>query len=62
MINLCLCMGPQGNDPVCPCEMRQQGLEPNNSWTPEKIEEFKEALGKIYNWEKEEDVNSLFKK
>lgn len=55
-------MGPQGNDPVCPCEMRQQGLEPNNSWTPEKIEEFKEALGKIYNWEKKEDVNSLFKK
>lgn len=41
---MCACMGPQGNDPMCPCKMRQAGLEPTPVWTPEKREELKRAL------------------
>ena len=51
----CACMGPQGNDPMCPCEMRASGLEPHNSWTPEKIQELKDVLAKFYNWEKDKN-------
>ena len=42
-------MGPQGDDPVCPCAMRKQGLQPHNSWSQEKIEELEQALSNIYN-------------
>lgn len=52
-MELCACMGPQGDDPVCPCAMRRQGLQPYNNWTPEKIEEFKAVLAKLYNWKDE---------
>lgn len=54
-VKVCACMGPQGNDPVCPCKMRSRGLEPHNNWTPEKIEEFKEVLSKLYNWKKDKN-------
>jgi len=40
----CACMGPQGNDPVCPCRMRAMGLVPHDIWTPEKVAELDEAL------------------
>ena len=53
--NICACMEPQGNDSVCPCAMRRQGLQPHDGWTTEKIEEFKKALSKLYNWK---DVNN----
>ena len=56
-INICACMGPQGSDPVCPCQMRAQGLQPYNGWTPEKIEEFEKALSKLYNWKEVKHVN-----
>lgn len=47
----CACMGPQGNDPMCPCQMRNAGLEPHNSWTPEAIAELDAALGRCFGWE-----------
>ena len=46
----CACMGPQGDDPHCPCEMRQKGLEPTDPWTPEKVAELKEALRNMFEW------------
>ena len=49
----CACMGPQGNDPVCPCRMRAMGKEPYNIWTPEKIAELKKVLDEVYGWKKE---------
>lgn len=45
---MCAFMGPQGNDPMCPCKMRQAGLEPTPVWTPEKREELKRALKANY--------------
>ena len=47
-------MGPQGNDPVCPCQMKNRGLEPHNNWTPEKIKELHEALSSCFNWKEKE--------
>lgn len=43
---LCACMGPTGDDPFCPCVMKQKGLEPTPLWTSEKIEELRNALAK----------------
>ena len=51
-------MGPQGNDPVCPCAMRRQGLQPYDGWTPEKIKEFQEALSKMYQWKEVKNESS----
>lgn len=48
----CFCMGPQGTDPYCPCEMRQRGLNPTNPWTPEKIKELEDVLANIFQWDK----------
>lgn len=58
---LCACMGPQGNDPVCPCKMKAIGEEPHNSWTLEEIERLKNELSKMYNW-KDNNDQSNFKK
>ena len=46
----CACMGPQGNDPMCPCAMIQAGLEPFNPWTPEKKEELNRVLSHVFNF------------
>lgn len=40
----CACMGPQGNDPLCPCAMRRAGLTPSNQWTDAKILELETTL------------------
>ena len=53
----CACMGPQGADPLCPCEMRRAGLEPTPLWTPEKRAELEEAMRKIVERE-EADLRS----
>jgi hypothetical protein len=45
---LCACLGPQGLDPVCPCQMRQQGLEPSNQWTEDDKQRLHQALDKIF--------------
>jgi hypothetical protein len=44
-------MGPQGNDPVCPCSMRNLGLQPTNLWTEESKEKLNKALTEIFSWE-----------
>lgn len=46
----CACMGRQGDDPFCPCVMRQKGLEPTDPWTPEKVEELNKALKEMFGW------------
>jgi hypothetical protein len=45
-ISMCACMGPVGDDPYCPCDMRRRGLVPTNPWTPEKIAELHRVLDK----------------
>jgi hypothetical protein len=45
-ISMCACMGPTGDDPHCPCDMRRRGLVPTNPWTPEKIAELHRVLDK----------------
>ena len=51
-MNACACMGPQGNDPVCPCAMRAMGKEPSNQWTPEEIQRLHNVLSDIFGWDK----------
>lgn len=36
-MNRCFCMGRQGDDPYCPCEMRARGLIPSTEWTKEEL-------------------------
>ena len=52
-MSACACMGPQGNDPVCPCAMRAMGKEPSNQWTQEEIDKLHKVLGEIFGWDKE---------
>lgn len=44
----CACLGPVGDDPYCPCDMRQRDLIPTSLWTPEKIAELRLTLDKMY--------------
>lgn len=55
MINVCACMGPQGNDSECPCKMKAKGLQPTG-WTEEEKERLTYALSKMYEWEKNDDI------
>lgn len=58
MINLCSCMGPIGDDPMCPCAMRNAGLTPTEIWTPEKKAELEAALSKMFDWKDEDDTDN----
>lgn len=31
---VCACKGPQGNAPMCPCQLRDKGLAPRTFTTP----------------------------
>ena len=46
-MSMCACMGPQGNDPLCPCRMVAAGLKPTPIWTPQKKEELLAAFKEI---------------
>lgn len=35
---------------MCPCAMRNAGLEPTDPWTPEKVAELQKALAGMFNW------------
>ena len=50
----CACMGKQGNDPLCPCGMRNVGLTPTNMWTEEKKQELYSVLTKYMKDNNEE--------
>lgn len=56
--NMCACMGPIGDDPMCPCAMRNAGLTPTEIWTPEKKAEFEAVMAKMFNWEEKDEENS----
>lgn len=47
-IQLCSCMGPIGNDPFCPCVMRQRGLSPTDMWTEERVAELENVLKRVF--------------
>ena len=47
MLEPCACLGPIGNDPFCPCMMREKGFTPTEIWTSDKIEEFNSVLKKL---------------
>lgn len=51
-INICACMGKQGNDPMCPCKMISAGLKPHNNWTEEEIKRFKYSLQSFFDMNK----------
>lgn len=53
MSKICACMGPIGEDPYCPCKMKQEGLTPTELWTPEKKAELESALSRMFNWKPE---------
>ena len=46
--NLCACMGPQGNDPYCPCTMVNMGLEPSFKWEDEDKQRLEAALKTMF--------------
>ena len=45
---MCGCIGKQGNDPYCPCEMRQRGLAPTGFVQPMTPAE-KDRLVRMFN-------------
>jgi hypothetical protein len=48
-LKICACMGPQGNDPVCPCAMVKEGKTPSAGlWTEKEQEAMKNALRQIF--------------
>lgn len=53
---LCACMGPIGDDPHCPCVMKQKGLTPTNLWTPEAIAALDTALKKLEQTDTQNDL------
>lgn len=47
---LCAGMGPQGNEPHCPCVMKRLGLPTSaGNWTEQDIDDLKNAIGSIFN-------------
>lgn len=50
-LSACACMGPIGEDPYCPCRMRQMGLEPTLIWTPEARARLDAAFREIFELE-----------
>lgn len=48
-LELCACMGPQGNEPYCPCGMRSRGLATSANWTQEEIDAMQKALEEIFD-------------
>jgi len=59
MITPCACMGPQGNDPVCPCIMRSRGLEPSGQWTDDDKRRFAEALEHMFAKRKQDEQTDI---
>ena len=47
-IHMCGCMGRQGNDPYCPCEMRRRGLKVSTPSATE-LQKLEFALNGILN-------------
>lgn len=47
-MTVCACMGRQGKDPFCPCEMRARGLQPSDAWTEEEVYNLKRALNRVF--------------
>ena len=51
---LCACMGVRQGDQYCCCEMKRRGMDVSHYvWTEDEKEQFKEALSKMFNWDKE---------
>jgi hypothetical protein len=49
-LQLCACMGPQGNEPHCPCKMRRMGLDsPASKWTQADIDALKSVFTRIFD-------------
>lgn len=55
-MNLCACMGVRQGDQYCYCEMKCRGMDVSHyNWTEDETEQFKEALSKMFNWDKEKE-------
>lgn len=50
-MTVCACMGPQGNDPVCPCRMRSMSQQPSDQSTEEDRFRLTEVLTDIFQIE-----------
>jgi|688.fasta_scaffold108894_4 hypothetical protein len=48
-LTICACMGPQGEDPVCPCAMLREGKHPSyRLWTTTDEKALIDALRQIF--------------
>ena len=57
MINLCACVGPMYNEPLCPCAMKARGLERSAEYKeymlPENVEKRRKELSDaLFKWGK----------
>ena len=50
-IELCACMGKIGNDPECPCVMRQMGLTPSDGMSVAEQAQLREVMTQFLNKE-----------
>ena len=44
----CACMGPQGDDPYCPCTMKEKGLKSSAEWTEDDRARLNKALIEVF--------------
>ena len=53
-MNLCACIGKQGNDEYCYCELKARGMDTSHLLcTEEELNDLKEAFSKMFNWKGE---------
>ena len=49
-------MGVRQGDQYCYCEMKRRGMDVSHyDWTEDEKEQFKEALSKMFCWDKEKE-------
>lgn len=61
-MSLCACMGPQGDDPVCPCKMRAAGKKPTSYWNDESREQLRQAFVRIQYVEEKMNLDTAIQK
>lgn len=49
LVHACACLGRQGSDPYCPCEMNRRGLQRSLKESVETSESINEAFKQIFH-------------
>ena len=56
MTNVCACIGKQGNDEYCYCELKHRGMDTSHlEPSKEEMESLKEGFAIMFNWNKESE-------